>query len=60
MLSRLSGISRSLSQTARMFAAAAAAQTSKPFLLYTAGTPNGRKVSIFLEELKAVYGIDYE
>jgi glutathione S-transferase len=35
---------------------------SKPLLLYTAGTPNGRKVSVFLEELKAIYGskVDYE
>jgi glutathione S-transferase len=35
---------------------------SKPFLLYTAGTPNGRKVSVFLEELKTIYGskVDYE
>ncbi|KAH7922043.1 glutathione S-transferase [Leucogyrophana mollusca] len=36
--------------------------SSKPFLLYTAGTPNGRKVSVFLEELKAIYGsaVDYD
>ncbi|OAX44279.1 glutathione S-transferase [Rhizopogon vinicolor AM-OR11-026] len=35
---------------------------TKPFLLYTAGTPNGRKVSVFLEELKAIYGtkVDYD
>ncbi|KAG0704305.1 thioredoxin-like protein [Suillus ampliporus] len=35
---------------------------SKPFVLYTAGTPNGRKVSVFLEELKAIYGskLDYD
>ena len=58
MLPRLAGITRSLSQTTIM--TTAAAQTNKPFLLYTAGTPNGRKVSILLEELKAVYGIDYE
>jgi glutathione S-transferase len=32
----------------------------KPFLLYTAGTPNGHVASIFLEELKALYGLDYE
>ncbi|KAG1882591.1 glutathione S-transferase [Suillus subluteus] len=33
-----------------------------PFVLYTAGTPNGRKVSVFLEELRAVYGekVDYD
>ncbi|KAG8907876.1 glutathione S- transferase, nitrogen catabolite repression regulator [Tulasnella sp. 403] len=28
--------------------------------LYTAPTPNGKKVSIHLEELKAVYGLSYE
>ncbi|KAJ7175774.1 glutathione S-transferase C-terminal-like protein [Mycena filopes] len=33
---------------------------SKPIMLYTAGTPNGRKVSIMLEELKAAYGLEYE
>ena len=35
----------------------------KPLLLYTWKTPNGRKVSVFLEELKAAYGsevVDYE
>ncbi|KAG6378797.1 glutathione S-transferase [Boletus reticuloceps] len=34
----------------------------KPLLLYTAPTPNGHKVSIMLEELKAVYGnvVDYD
>ncbi|CCM03410.1 uncharacterized protein FIBRA_05541 [Fibroporia radiculosa] len=30
--------------------------TGKPLLLYTGPTPNGRKVSVFLEELKAAYG----
>jgi len=33
---------------------------NKPLILYTAGTPNGRKVSVFLEELKAAYGLDYD
>ncbi|EMD39651.1 hypothetical protein CERSUDRAFT_111958 [Gelatoporia subvermispora B] len=33
---------------------------SKPLLLYTAGTPNGQKVSIFFEELKAAYGLEYD
>jgi len=35
---------------------------TKPFLLYTDATPNGHKVSICLEELKAVYGpvVDYD
>ncbi|KAJ7366764.1 glutathione S-transferase [Mycena albidolilacea] len=36
------------------------AATTKPIMLYTAGTPNGRKVSVFLEELKAAYGLEYE
>ena len=37
--------------------------SQKPIFLYTAGTANGKQVSILLEELKAVYGsnkIDYE
>ncbi|KZT12931.1 glutathione S-transferase C-terminal-like protein [Laetiporus sulphureus 93-53] len=29
---------------------------TKPFLLYTGATPNGHKVSVFLEELKVAYG----
>ena len=38
-------------------------EAKKPFLLYTAPTPNGRKVTVFLEELKEAYGkdkVDYE
>lgn len=27
-----------------------------PFILYTEATPNGRKVSVYLEELKSIYG----
>ncbi|KDQ14859.1 hypothetical protein BOTBODRAFT_32213 [Botryobasidium botryosum FD-172 SS1] len=34
--------------------------STKPLLLYTAGTPNGRKPSIFLEELKSAYGLEYD
>jgi hypothetical protein len=30
--------------------------TKPPFILYTDATPNGRKVSVHLEELKSVYG----
>ncbi|KAJ7696079.1 hypothetical protein B0H17DRAFT_1158784 [Mycena rosella] len=30
---------------------------SKPIMLYMAGTPNGRKVSVFLEELKAAHNL---
>jgi glutathione S-transferase len=35
---------------------------TKPLFLYTGATPNGHKVTILLEELKAVYGsvVDYE
>lgn len=34
---------------------------NKDLLLYTGPTPNGHKVSVFLEELKAAYGgPDYE
>ncbi|KAF7355255.1 Glutathione S-transferase [Mycena sanguinolenta] len=34
---------------------------AKPFLLYTAPTPNGHKVSVFLEELKTLYpNVDYD
>lgn len=31
-----------------------------PILLYAVSTPNGEKVSIFLEELKEEYGQEYE
>jgi glutathione S-transferase len=40
--------------------AGAASDVVRPFLLYTSGTPNGRKASVFLEELRAAYGVDYE
>ncbi|KAH9943115.1 glutathione S-transferase C-terminal-like protein [Epithele typhae] len=33
---------------------------SAPIVLYTAGTPNGHKVSVFLEELKTAYGLQYD
>jgi len=33
---------------------------SNPILLHTASTPNGYKVSILLEELKAAYGLQYD
>ena len=36
------------------------AAAKQPPLLYTASTPNGHKASIFLEELKAIYGLEYE
>jgi hypothetical protein len=31
-----------------------------PLVLYTYDTPNGHKVSVLLEELKAAYGLEYE
>ncbi|KAK7056698.1 Glutathione S-transferase 2 [Paramarasmius palmivorus] len=34
--------------------------SSKKLLLYGANTPNGKKPAIFLEELKAAYGLEYE
>jgi len=36
--------------------------STKPFFLYTGATTNGHKVTIFLEELRAVYGsvVDYD
>ena len=30
--------------------------TKAPFILYTEVTPNGKKVSVHLEELKSIYG----
>ncbi|RPD62774.1 glutathione S-transferase C-terminal-like protein [Lentinus tigrinus ALCF2SS1-6] len=38
----------------------ATSPSSKPLQLYTAGTPNGHKVSILLEELQAQYGLRYD
>jgi len=35
-------------------------ESQAPLLLYTFRTPNGRKVTIFLEELKAAYGLQYD
>ncbi|KAJ3999542.1 glutathione S-transferase C-terminal-like protein [Lentinula boryana] len=51
-MSVLSRLTRTISQLSNM---------SKPFLLYTFPTPNGVKVSAFLEELKTVYpSIQYD
>ena len=44
----------------RGVATATSTSPKHPLLLYTAGTPNGHKASVFLEELKAVYGLEYE
>jgi len=48
-------LNRSLSRPTYSTTAAMA-----PIKLYTAATPNGYKVSIILEELKAAYGVEYE
>ena len=37
-----------------------AAMASNNIKLYTVGTPNGRKVSVYLEELGHAYGLKYE
>jgi glutathione S-transferase len=49
-------ITRSLPSSQRLLTS----NCQKPLLLYTAGTPNGRKVSVLLEELRGLYGLDYE
>lgn len=53
---RLQAISRTLSRHSK-FATAAAVHGSNALQLYTAGTPNGWKVAILLEELKIQYGL---
>ncbi|RDB17875.1 Disulfide-bond oxidoreductase YfcG [Hypsizygus marmoreus] len=53
---RLSPIARSSSGKRRY----SAPKSENPLLLFTAGTPNGRKVSVLLEELKAAYGLGYD
>ncbi|KAG1848731.1 glutathione S-transferase C-terminal-like protein [Suillus subalutaceus] len=63
VFNRLSSVARSLSfNTFTRNVSTAPAPKPTPFVLYTAGTPNGRKVSVFLEELRAVYGekVDYD
>ncbi|KAJ6508908.1 putative theta class glutathione s-transferase [Mycena sanguinolenta] len=62
---RLGSIAHSLNPTSiqsqhSTFRHQYATMASKPIMLYTVGTPNGRKVSVFLEELKAAYGLEYE
>lgn len=44
--------------TSRLYAMAT--QSDKPVVLYTFGTANGFTASIYLEELKAAYGVEYE
>lgn len=53
--------SPSLRDLSRNFASGPAVTPNKPFTLYTFGTPNGRKASVYLEELKDSYpSVDYE
>ncbi|KAF5382636.1 hypothetical protein D9615_002943 [Tricholomella constricta] len=62
-LCRLALIARSLASGQRFKstpASGTANAAEKPLLLYTAGTPNGRKVSVLLEELKATTGLQYD
>ena len=60
MLSRLATmVPRGAHTLARRGLATAAAPSNPALLLYTAGTPNGHKASVLLEELKAVYGLEY-
>lgn len=54
-LRRLQAVTRSVP-----FRSYATENNGKSLLLYTAGTPNGRKASILLEELKLAHGVDYE
>lgn len=56
-------ISRLASSLIRTSLRRAMSTTQKPIFLYTAATPNGKPVTVLLEELKAAYGvnkIDYE
>ena len=61
---RVAGTLRHLSPLSRSgpynLYSTATSPASKPFQLYTAGTPNGRKVSILLEELRDQYGLKYQ
>ncbi|KAG6918747.1 hypothetical protein DXG01_011938 [Tephrocybe rancida] len=64
-LRRLAPISRSLAAGQQRFlnqssADASLRQFKQPLLLHTAGTPNGRKVSALLEELRATTGLQYD
>jgi hypothetical protein len=58
---RLQVLARSFTSQSIARRAMSSTESNKPILLYTAPTPNGFKVSVFLEELRAQYGgPDYE
>ncbi|KAG6841970.1 hypothetical protein C0991_004461 [Blastosporella zonata] len=64
-LRRLAPIARSLAVGQQRFLNESSVESSirqsrQPLLLYTAGTPNGRKASALLEELKGSTGLQYE
>ncbi|KAG5648301.1 hypothetical protein DXG03_004873 [Asterophora parasitica] len=53
------GLGRRFQSTASSQTAADSSEPAGGLLLYTAGTPNGRKVAVLLEELKAAAGVQY-
>ncbi|KAH9060499.1 glutathione S-transferase-like protein [Lactarius vividus] len=58
---RLQIFARSFTSSSIARTAMSSTESPKPIVLYTAATPNGFKVSTFLEELRAQYGgPDYE
>ncbi len=58
---RLQLFTRSFTSSSIARRAMSSTESHKPIVLYTAPTPNGFKVSTFLEELRGQYGgPDYE
>ncbi|CCA73061.1 probable theta class glutathione s-transferase [Serendipita indica DSM 11827] len=61
-LSRLNALKKSLADPSSRrlhFQRNMSSSAPEQIVLYTSSTPNGRKASIFLEELKAAYGLQY-
>ncbi|KAI0755261.1 glutathione S-transferase [Daedaleopsis nitida] len=58
--SRSPGAARARPRHAARYSTATSPEGSSALQLYTAPTPNGRKVSIALEELQAQYGLAYD
>lgn len=59
-LSSPSNLSRSI-PTRRTFSTTVSSNMPASLKLFTLGTPNGKKVHVYLEELKAAYGnIEYD
>ena len=58
---RLQAFARSFTSHSIAKRAMSSSESQKPIALYTAPTPNGFKISTFLEELRGQYGgPDYE